>query len=59
MQPSAASRVLVVAHSYGASLTAGLLKAGEGRAARVAALALTDGWVSFGPSFLDETVPPL
>ena len=61
--PSPASKVLIVAHSYGAAFTFGLLKSEEGARRRVAAIALTDGqvrtidgWVG-GNALLYDSVP--
>ena len=63
LAPQPLQRLLVVAHSYGAALTMGLLKAEPAAAARLAALALTDGMVWraeegwSGDGLLHETVP--
>lgn len=57
IEPSAASRVLVVAHSYGAPNVVHLLKAEASFRERLAAVAFTDGG-SFPPgSLLQEVVP--
>ena len=59
---AAAQPLLVVAHSYGAALTMGLLKSAPEAAVQLAALALTDGmvWTADGWSgegLLHEEVP--
>lgn len=48
LERSAFSRLLVVGHSYGGPCSIGLLKAAPAAAARLGALALTDG-VAWGP----------
>jgi len=63
--PCAASRVLIVAHSYGAAVAASLLKFDVAVRRRVAALAMTDGmvfrlgegWTRSTDALLDERVP--
>lgn len=57
IQPSAASRVLVVAHSYGAPNVVHLLKTEPHSLQRISAIAFTDGG-AFGPgALLQEAVP--
>ncbi|CAE8639814.1 unnamed protein product [Polarella glacialis] len=57
IQPSSASRVLVVAHSYGAPTMVHLLKTEPSALERVQAIAFTDG-MAFPPgSLLAEVVP--
>lgn len=57
VEPSAASQVLVVAHSYGASATANLLKAEPSARKRVQAVAFTDAWANPPGTLLQEVVP--
>jgi len=57
VEPCAASKVLVVAHSYGASATAHLLKTEASARKRICAVALTDAWANPPGSLLQEVVP--
>jgi len=63
IQPSSATRLLVVGHSYGGPVAMGLLKAAPSACERLGALATTDGmaWGLTGWDTieqLDESVPP-
>jgi len=57
VEPSAASCVMIVAHSYGAPSTTHLLKTEDRAKDRIRAIAFTDGWVSPPGTLLCEALP--